>query len=229
MRSVAPGVLLVACLALGAGACARPHTVRTETYASSDNRSLDIRKVAIAPFRVAASYRQVTERDPDPQAAARLIERFVAEALAARGVEVVPAGDLRTALGLEDPQAAPPPLRIVAEVAHREFGVPALVYGTVYRIRERTGEALATAKPASVWFEVTMVRAPGGTRLWQGVFNETQQPLNENLLNARRYPGGGTRWLRAEELAQWGAREVAREFPTSLPQLPSGPLGNLRP
>jgi hypothetical protein len=203
----AAGALLAA-FVLG---CAAPRTVRTQAY-PTDTTGLDVRKVAIAPFRPADSYVQASEVDPPGAAAAALIERFVSEALAVRGVEVVPAGDVRQALRLDE-TAAPPPLGIVAQVAHREFGVQAVLHGTVYRIRERTGEALAAAHPASVWFEVTLIGAPTGARLWKAVFNETQQPLNENLLNARRYPGGGTRWLRAEELARWGAEEIAREFP----------------
>jgi hypothetical protein len=197
-------------------ACAQAQTVRTQTYATSETKGLDIRKVAIAPFRAAQDYRTTGERDPSAREAARLVERFVTEALMMRGVEVVPAGDLRTVLRLDDPALAVPPTRILAKVAHQEFGVPAVVTGTVHRMRERTGEAIAAASPASVWFDVTVVRAPGGQRLWKVVFNETQRPLNENILNARRYPGGGMRWLRAEELARWGARELAREFPTGL-------------
>jgi hypothetical protein len=45
------------------------------------------------------------------------------------------------------------------------------------------------------------------------VFNETQRPLSSNVLVASRYPGGGSRWLSAEELARWGAEETARSMP----------------
>jgi hypothetical protein len=203
---------LAAFALLAAFGCAAPQTVRTEAY-GGEAAGLDVRKVAIAPFRPAEAYSTASGRDVSAREAAQLVERFVSEALVARGVEVVPAGDVSTVLRLDE-ATAPPPLGIVAKVAAQEFGVTAVLHGTVYRLRERTGEALAAAQPASVWFEVTLVGAPGGARLWKAVFNETQQPLNENVLNARRYPGGGTRWLRAEELARWGATEVAREFPT---------------
>ena len=36
-----------------------------------------------------------------------------------------------------------------------------------------------------------------------------------SFFNVFRYPGGGTRWLTAEELSQWGASEVAQAMPTS--------------
>jgi len=209
--------LATAGIAAGLLACQAPQTVRTQSYPSREAEGLDIRSAAVAPFQVAPRYSR-GERSVDPRSAARLVERFVAEALAERGVTVVPPGDVRAALDLDETSPGGlPPRREVAEVMHREFGVQALLYGTVHRMLERTGENLAAASPASVWFEVTMVEAPSAIRLWSGTFNETQQALNENLLNARRYPGGGTRWLRAEELARWGAREVARELPSTLP------------
>ncbi len=194
-------------------ACAQREVVRTQTYASSKTKDLDVRKVAIAPFRTSQSFKPTGERDPDARTATALVERFVAEALVVRGIEVIPAGDMRTVLKLEEGMA-PPPLRIVAQVANQEFGVPALVTGTVYRIRERTGDIMASSRPASVYFDVLLVSAPGGARMWSATFNETQQPLNENVLRAARYPGGGTRWLRAEELARWGAQQLALAFPT---------------
>jgi len=206
---------IVAAVAGLVAACAQPPPVRTETYAGADARGFDIQKVAIAPFRTSDSFQAVGDRDLPAREAALLVERFVSEALIARGVEVVSPGDVRTALRIDTPETALPPPAIVARVVSQEFGAPAVLYGTVYRMRERGGEAIGSATPASVWFEVSLMRAPGGGLLWKAVFNETQQPLGDNVLRARRYPGGGTRWLRAEELARWGARELAEGFPTS--------------
>lgn len=177
---------------------------------------MDIREVAIAPFRVSDSYPRTGARNVPGADAAAKVERYVTEALQRRGIRVVPAGDVRTVLGLTDPAQAPPPPGIVAKVANQEFGVPAIVYGTVKRMRERSAEAMSGSSAASVWYEITLLRAPGARPLWKTSFNETQRPLNENIFNASRYPGGGMRWLSAEELAKWGAGEVAREFPTSI-------------
>ena len=49
--------------------------------------------------------------------------------------------------------------------------------------------------------------------LWNGVFAETQQALSENILSTYGYPGGGMRWLTAEELARWGAEETVLQIP----------------
>jgi hypothetical protein len=63
-----------------------------------------------------------------------------------------------------------------------------------------------------VAFEVTLYAAPSGKKLWTARFDETQQSLNERPLDASRYPGGGTRWLTAAELARWGADATAESL-----------------
>ncbi len=68
---------------------------------------------------------------------------------------------------------------------------------------------MGASRPASVSFRVTLYEAPSGFKLWSARFDETQRPLSDNLFNARRYPGGGSRWLTSTELVKWGAREVA--------------------
>ena len=37
--------------------------------------------------------------------------------------------------------------------------------------------------------------------------------MTENVLLTPRYPGGGTRWLTAEEFAQFAASELAAAVP----------------
>jgi hypothetical protein len=215
VRALAASVAVSA--VVGLLACSTAPPVRTETYgAGKAARELDIRKVAIAPFRAADSYPRASARSPSAGEAVALVERFVTEALLARGIEVVPVGDVRIALNLTDPNQAVPPARIISMVAAREFGVPAVLTGTVYRMRELAPDAMGASRAASVWYEVVLVKAPGAGRLWNASFNETQKPLNENIFNASKYPGGGMRWLRAEELARWGADELAREFPAGI-------------
>ena len=67
-------------------------------------------------------------------------------------------------------------------------------------------------KAAAVGFRVTLQGADGRT-LWSAEFDERQQPLGENVLRAGQYPGGGSRWLTAEELARWGAQETVAALP----------------
>ena len=212
----------VALLTAGLG-CAEP--VQTRAYPRLQEGIDPIDKIAIAPFEamgsLARSERDATrEDDLDIPALPRtgghgaaeattLVARYVAEAMTQRGVEVVTHEDVSRMLAS---QPAPPTRvipRQVAQLAHGEFGVDAVLTGKVLKFRDRTG----AADPSSVWFEVSLYSAPGAEKLWAGAFNETQKPFTENVLETGRYPGGGTRWLSVEELARWGAEETARKVP----------------
>jgi len=66
-----------------------------------------------------------------------------------------------------------------------------------------------------VSFSAILYAAPVAHRFWNKAFDETQRPLSEHILNAPRYPGGGTRWLTAAELAQWGAQAMVDTIPVA--------------
>jgi hypothetical protein len=201
--------LLVAA-ALVAAACAE--TVRTRAHPALAELAEPLRKVAVAPFTPAGRLALGPEAGGggDPALATELVAHQLSEALGARGVQVVAPEDVGRALGSTLADAAP---REIARLVAERFGVDGIVVGSVSRFVERSGEAAGTLRPASVGFEVTLLRAPGGEPLWTGLFDETQRALFENVLNATRYPGGGSRWLTAEELARWGATETARALP----------------
>ena len=142
--------------------------------------------------------------------AADLIADTFSQQLASRGVVVLAPAELQDAF---DAQGTPMPrldARAVAELASRDLGATSVVIGRVTRYRDREGSAGGASRPASVAFEASLHEAPGGRRIWIGRFDETQVPLSSGLFRARSYPGGGTRWLSAEEMARWGADEAAR-------------------
>jgi hypothetical protein len=193
--------------------CAAPLR-EVRVYPALQERHFELHKLAVAPFQAGRSVVRASGRQMDPSTAA-LVSKQVAEALRARGIEVVAPEDVRTAA---DPSATPTdtldPARLVS-VASQQFGADAVLVGTVLRWRDRVGEKLGASQAAGVGFEVTLLRTPDGAKLWTAVFDETQLPITDNFFNVFRYPGGGTRWLTAEELSQWGATEVAQAMPTS--------------
>ena len=206
-RALLPG--LVALLAL---ACA-PVVLSQELPGLAEQKA-PLRRVAVAPF--APSLRLTRSGDAmgdvTPAQVASAVTRHVTESLATR-VAVVSADEVELALGLEgSPSIQLSPVE-VARRAAEEFGADAVVLGQVSRYVEREGEAAGTLAPASVSFTVTLYAAPGARPLWQARFDETQHSLNENIFNAARYPGGGTRWLTADEMARWGASEIALAMP----------------
>lgn len=186
-------------------ACAGP-VVRTARY----EKALGVLAVvAVAPFVAAPEFQGSPEPGtPSAAEAALLVGRLVSEALDARGISVVPPSDVRLAL---DGRAVAPreDAGALADLVAEKFGATSLLVGSVHRFRERRGEALGTERPASVGFEIVVYAAPSARRVWTARFDETQVAFSENVLRAWHYPGRGTRWLTAAELARWGAEQVA--------------------
>ena len=193
MRSVRSALVAVALFALPG--CVG--TVVEQPYPALAERREPIRKLAVAPIAL---------RPEQAAAGAPLVARHLAEALAARGIQVVPPEDvahLDTGAGVPE---------LTAAVAG-QFGADALLVGEITRWVERGGEALGSQQPAAVGIRVTLHGAPRGERLWQGEFDRTQQALLENVLLTPRYPGGGTRWLTADEFAHFAAHELSDAVP----------------
>jgi hypothetical protein len=94
--------------------------------------------------------------------------------------------------------------RRAAETAGLKFGATSVLMGQLIRWRERKGEKLGAESPASVAFQMTLHEVPTGRRLWTSRFDHTQRTLTADPLIARKYPGGGTRFLTAGELTRWG-------------------------
>ncbi|MBS1106978.1 MAG: putative rane protein [Deltaproteobacteria bacterium] len=203
MRSFVGLGIAVAALALGA--CAQ-NLVQVRDTGPGSGEALALSRVAIAPFRAMPRAGAATL----PTDATALVASYVAEGFGARGIDTVPSSDVASALGSAEPGVD---LRAALAVAREKFGADALVTGSVYRFRNRDGEAMGSVNPSSVGFDVKVYRAGDGKLLWSGVFDHTQVALGENALTAARYPGGGTRWMTSEELAHWGALKLVQEVP----------------
>jgi hypothetical protein len=189
-------VLLAGAVALG---CVG--TVVEQSFPALDQRRASIHRIAVAPLLV---------RPEAAAGTAPVVARYLVDALAARGFEVVPPEEVGRVSGGLDPASGLPEL---AATLKREFGADAVLVGKITRWVEREGGAAGSQRPASVGLLVDLYGAPDGHRLWQGDFDRTQQPLSENLLLTPRYPGFGSRWLTAEEFAQFGANELAAALP----------------
>jgi hypothetical protein len=216
----------IALLGLTACETRSPLRIRPGPVVPAQDRGLTpeaLKKVAVVPF-----YPVVTSANsvPPPSsgngnsgpktswADAALVTGYLADALAAQGVPVVAPSDVElafTSQGQPLPRLDP---ETTAVRCANDFGATAVVLGRLLRWREREGSAAGSTRPASVAFEVTVYEAPSARKLWTGRFDETQQAITEAILRARQYPGGGTRWLSAQEFARWGADEVAKAIMT---------------
>lgn len=203
-RARRPLASLVAALwMLVAAGCTE--TVATQARPALGELRAPLHRIAVLPFRSSHLVREQTG-GTEPRVAGQLVSRYFAEALAARGVEVVVPEDVAAALSGADPSQR------VGALLHEKRGADAVLLGDVTRWEERQGEAYGAMEPAAVGFAVTLQGADGRT-LWSAEFDERQQPLGDNVLRAGQYPGGGSRWLTVEELARWGAQETVRALP----------------
>jgi hypothetical protein len=205
------------CAALGllvlAGGCLtlRSPIVQSQLVASSPGL---LQKVAVAPFQPDRSLRPGSGPTAVSAAvAAELVSRFVAEALAARGVAVVAPNDLVLAFEAQGSVLPRSDAAALAALAASQFGATSVLLGQVQRYREREGSAHGALRPASVAFDIELYAAPSGQKIYLAHFDHTQPALSASLFDAIRYPGGGTRWLTAAELARWGADHAIAEIP----------------
>jgi len=94
-----------------------------------------------------------------------------------------------------------------------ELEADGIVFGYVYRYRERKGYAYSAEKPASVAFEIHLIRVNDGALVWRGIFDKTQSSLMENILQISSFYRGRGQWVTAEELITEGLDEVMKKFP----------------
>ncbi len=95
----------------------------------------------------------------------------------------------------------------------RKLKVDMLVFGTVTRYLERIGGPYGVTRPASVAFEVVMVDARSGKKVWAGKFSHTQKGLSEDLTNLGSFLRGGGKWLTVRELADVGIARLVQQLP----------------
>ena len=101
------------------------------------------------------------------------------------------------------------PDSIPAHKIAQRLGADAALTGKVLVYQERVGSRLGADPPAAVGFEVKLV-APDGMVLWVGNYYEKQRPMTEDFAGfIQRY---GV-FVTAEELAAYGAAELADAFP----------------
>jgi hypothetical protein len=113
--------------------------------------------------------------------------------------------------GPEEPQESPnqPP----AESGPGARALDAVLTGVITRYDDRQGNALLVDQPASVAYEAFLISARDGEILWRARFDETQQPLLDNLLLAGRFFKGGAVWQTNDTLARIGLERVVKTFP----------------
>lgn len=95
----------------------------------------------------------------------------------------------------------------------KDLGADFLLVGFLFRFEERIGSSLGVDKPASVGYDLHLLRLRDGRVVWTGRFDETQRPLSENLFKIGSFFRRKATWLTAGELAGVGMDEMLKRLP----------------
>ena len=142
------------------------------------------------------------------------LTRLLQEKMEATGTfKVLPPEKVEEALSNSDQrQFDLNPMRSSIQLG-KELDVDFISVGFLYRFEQRVGSSIGVDKPASVGFDVHLVRLKDGKIVWEGKFDETQSPLSENLLKIGSFVRRKASWLTAEELSSVGMDEMLKRFP----------------
>ncbi len=102
--------------------------------------------------------------------------------------------------------------RLMTEVG-RSLSADSVLLGYVYRWLEREGTDYAAHRPASVAFDLYLLRTADGRLLWKGNFDRSQRSLTENLLEFDFFVKGKGKWMTADALGDMGLSDMMERFP----------------
>ncbi len=84
---------------------------------------------------------------------------------------------------------------------------------TISRYRQRVGGDVSVDTAASAAFSMELIGVESGVVAWTTSFDETQQPLSENIFSFRKAQNRGFKWLSVEDLTLGGVKNRLEEFP----------------
>jgi hypothetical protein len=142
------------------------------------------------------------------------LTRLLQEKIEAAGAfKILPSEKVEEALSKSDRrQFGIKPMRSFIQVG-KTLNVDFIFVGYLFRFEERIGSHIGAEKPASVGFDVHLIRLRDEKMVWIGKFDETQRPLSENLLKMGAFVRRKASWLTAEELSSVGMDEMLKRFP----------------
>jgi hypothetical protein len=100
----------------------------------------------------------------------------------------------------------------MAREAGQQLHYDAVLVTVVQRYQTRMGSKYAVDTPASVAFSLKLLAIATGRVIWSADFDQTQQPLFDNILSSRS-TGSGFRWLTAAELSEAGLKKKLNSCP----------------
>jgi hypothetical protein len=94
----------------------------------------------------------------------------------------------------------------------RALNADAIFAGYIYRFKERIGTKYSVDLPASVAFDIHLIRVNDGRVLWSAHLDETQQPLSDDLFRLNLFLKRKAKWITANEMAFSGLEDMLKDF-----------------
>jgi len=200
------------------------NSISVETF--PEKKSVALRRIAVFPIqrvdpdevvdnalRCPICGRIVNVGSVAPQAEKVVEDVFIRSIDKTEKYEIVPPERVHGVFQRISANSLKAPLKELLMKSGQELGADAVMYGYVYRFRERRGFAYGTDQAASVAFAMHLINARDGSLIWRGIFDKTQLSLMENIFQAFAFYKGKGRWLTAEELTEEGVLEILKTFP----------------
>jgi len=142
------------------------------------------------------------------------LTRLLYQKMEAKGMfKVIPLEKVEEALSnLDRKQFHEKPMSSSIQLG-KELNTDFVLVGFLFRFEERIGSSIGVEKPASVGFDLHLLRLKDGGEVWKGKMDETQRPLSENILKIGSFLRRKAHWLTAEELASVGMDEILERLP----------------
>lgn len=140
-------------------------------------------------------------------------EVFVNKLRELKEVELIPADKVEGIYKRISSESLKEPLLKSLMKAGDELGVDFLAVGYVYRYVERVGYKYSSEHPASVVFEIHIIKTSDGSIIWRGFFDKTQKSLMEDVFQMSSFFKGGGKWLTARQLTEQGMNKIFETFP----------------
>ncbi len=210
---------LVATLAVCAGGGCNPSRVNVDARKLVPIAPGEIRRIAVMPFTAAALETAAPQPGQEPlvESPADTVTRAMSEALRRYpDFRIVDPSIVADTFERMYGEVRAPTAEEAVAVGKRLAAIDAVLRGEVSQFVERVGTEVAAKEPARVAFAVELVRIPSGERVWQAEYAETQRALSENLWNLAGFFRAGAKWVRAGELAEIGAENVAARLHEAL-------------
>ena len=149
-----------------------------------------------------------------PQDAEKIVQNIFFDRLKNQNkIQIVPPDETGLVLDRISANPSKRPLMEILKKVGEELGADGIIMAYVYRYRERKGYTYSVEQPASVVFEIHLVRVSDGVIVWKGSFDKTQKPLMENMFQIASFFKEQGKWVTVKELATEGIDAILENFP----------------